>query len=132
MFLYTQTAPKIFGGEIKTHNLLFISHKSDDYANNKEIYQKVASEFKGKALFVTINTDEDDHEKIMEFFGLKKEEVPAMRLIKMDEEMVKFKPESKEFTEESIRIFVTGVLDGTIKVMGSFLIKPFYQHIFYL
>lgn len=98
---------------------MFLSHKSDDYAKNKESYQKVASEFRGKALFVTINTDEDDHEKIMEFFGLKKEDVPAMRLIKMDDEMVKFKPETNDFNEDSVRAFVTGVLDGTIKVGPS-------------
>ena len=83
---------------------------------NIESYKNVAKDFKGKVLFVTINTDEDDHEKIMEFFGLKKGEVPAMRLIKLEEEMTKFKPAKNEFAEDAVRAFVTGVLEGTIKV----------------
>ncbi|KAJ6217021.1 hypothetical protein RDWZM_008178 [Blomia tropicalis] len=110
-----ETAQKIFGGDIKTHNLLFISYKSDEYANNVESYKKVASNFKGKVLFVTINTDEDDHEKIMEFFGLKKEEAPAMRLIRLEDEMTKYKPEKTDFSEEAVSNFVNGVLEGKIK-----------------
>lgn len=121
--ILSQTAQKIFGGEIKTHNLLFISYKSDAYKNDVESYRTVAKDFKGKVLFVTINTDDDDHEKIMEFFGLKKEEVPAMRLIRLEEEMTKYKPEKPDFSEETIRAFVTGVLDGKIKVsFWSFVI----------
>lgn len=115
--LSLQTAQKIFGGEIKTHNLLFISYKSDEYKNDVESYRTVSKDFKGKVLFVTINTDDDDHEKIMEFFGLKKEEVPAMRLIRLEEEMTKYKPEKTDFSEETVRAFVSGVLDGKIKVI---------------
>lgn len=51
----------------------------------------------------------------MEFFGIKKEEVPSLRLIKLEDEMSKFKPESNDFSESAIRSFVSGVLDGTIK-----------------
>ena len=97
--------------------MLFISYKSDEYANNVESYKKVASNFKGKVLFVTINTDEDDHEKIMEFFGLKKEEAPAMRLIRLEDEMTKYKPEKTDFSEEAVSNFVNGVLEGKIKVI---------------
>lgn len=110
-----ETAQKIFGGEIKAHNLLFASRKSSDYESIVEAFRKVAKEFKNKVLFVTINTDEEDHERIMEFFGLKKDETPSMRLIKLEEEMTKFKPESSEIDEQSIRQFVEGVLSGKVK-----------------
>lgn len=101
--------------------MLFISYKSDDYATNVESYRNVAKDFKGKVLFVTINTDDEDHEKIMEFFGLKKEEVPALRLIRLEEEMTKFKPEKVDFSSDAVRAFVSGVLEGTIKVRLSCL-----------
>lgn len=111
-----QTAQKIFGGEIKFHNLLFISKKSSDYESVVEGFRKVAKEFRNKVLFVTINTDIEDHERIMDFFGLKIEDAPGMRLIKLEEDMVKYRPEVSDITEESVRNFVQGVIDGKIKV----------------
>ncbi|KAG8178004.1 hypothetical protein JTE90_004485 [Oedothorax gibbosus] len=109
------TAQKIFGGEIKVHNLLFASKSMDGYESKIDSFRKVAKEFKGKVLFVTIDTDDADHERIMEFFGITKEEIPAMRVIKLEEEMTKFKPLSDEISESAIKDFVNGVLDGKIK-----------------
>lgn len=110
-----QTAQKIFGGDVKAHNLLFISKSASDADQIIENFRNVAKEYKNKVLFVTINSDVEDHERIMEFFGLKKEFVPELRLIKLEEEMTKFRPPTKELTVESIKTFVEGVLDGTIK-----------------
>lgn len=95
---------------------MFASRKASDFETILEAFKKVAKEYKSKVLFVTINTDEEDHERIMEFFGLKKDETPSMRLIKLEEEMTKFKPESNEIDEKTIREFVEGVLSGKVKV----------------
>lgn len=110
-----ENARSIFGGDIKNHNLLFINKKSDDYEKNIDIYRSAAKDFKGKVLFVIINTDDEEHVKFLEFFGLKEEDVPTMRLIKTEEEMTKYKPEQKDFTEQAIKDFVNGVLEGKIK-----------------
>jgi len=110
-----ETAQKIFGGEIKMHNLLFVSKKSVEYEDMTKGFKEVAKDFRGKVLFVTINTDVEDHERIMEFFGLKKEDAPEMRLIKLEEEMTKFKPKDDTINSDSIKAFVQGVLDGSIK-----------------
>lgn len=110
-----ENAQKIFGGDIKLHNLLFVSKKSEDFDEILKKYRNVAKDFKNKVLFVLINADEDDHEKIIEFFGIKKAEQPSMRLIKLEGGMLKYKPETTEFSEENIQTFVKGVLDGKIK-----------------
>ena len=70
-----ETASKIFGGDIKSHLLIFLSKSSGHYDNYLSTARNVAKGFKGQLLFVTINTDEDDHARILEFFGMQKDEV---------------------------------------------------------
>ena len=67
-------------------------------------------------LFVTINSDEEDHDRILEFFGMKKSEVPAMRLIRLEEDMAKYKPPTSDLDADSIKSFVQSFLDGKLKV----------------
>ncbi|KAM9290496.1 protein disulfide-isomerase-like, partial [Gastrophryne carolinensis] len=43
-----QTAPKIFGGEIKTHNLFFLPKSASDFQEKLENFKTAASSFKGK------------------------------------------------------------------------------------
>merc|ERR1712002_759249 len=109
------TAQKIFSGEIKSHLLLFVSAKADAYASQVEVAKTIAKENKGDLLFVTINTDEEDHKRIMEFFGLEESELPSMRIIKLEEDMSKFKPDSTELSDENIRAFVKKYLAGELK-----------------
>jgi protein disulfide-isomerase A1 len=66
-----ETAQKIFSGEIKNHILFFHSFKSDEYESQANIAKEIAKEYKGQMLFVSINTDEEDHKRILEFFGMK-------------------------------------------------------------
>merc|ERR1711937_302004 len=64
-------AQKIFSGEIKSHLLMFLSKGSDEYAGYHATAAKIAKDFKGQLLFVAIDTDEEDHKRILEFFGIK-------------------------------------------------------------
>nr|XP_034960142.1 protein disulfide-isomerase [Zootoca vivipara] len=110
-----QTAPKIFGGEIKTHILLFLPKSVTDYQGKLDNFKKAAESFKGKILFIFIDSDHGDNQRILEFFGLKKEECPAIRLITLEEEMTKYKPDSEELTPENIRDFCNKFLEGKVK-----------------
>merc|ERR1712117_422064 len=64
-----ESAQKIFSGAIKSHLLLFVSYKSDGFAATKETAAKIAKEYKGQLLFVTVDTDEEDHKRILEFYA---------------------------------------------------------------
>ena len=64
-------------------------------------------------LFVTINTDEEDHKRILEFFGITESELPTYRAIKLGEDMAKYKPEDDKF--ENAEQFVTDFMDGKLK-----------------
>ena len=49
-----ETAQKIFSGEIKSHLLMFVSKKSDEFKAQHETAQTIAKDYKGQLLFVTI------------------------------------------------------------------------------
>ncbi|XP_034451921.1 protein disulfide-isomerase [Hippoglossus hippoglossus] len=110
-----QTAPKIFGGEIKSHILMFLPKTASDFQDKMDQFKKAAEGFRGRILFIFIDSDVDDNERILEFFGLKKEECPAIRLITLEDEMTKYKPESESITAESITEFCTRFTDGKLK-----------------
>merc|ERR1719228_829902 len=77
--------------------------------------REMAVENKGEMLFVTINTDEEDHKRIMEFFGLTEAELPAMRIIRLEEDMAKYKPEAVEISLDNMRAFIKSYLEGSLK-----------------
>ncbi|KAK2919466.1 hypothetical protein Q8A73_003837 [Channa argus] len=110
-----QTAPKIFGGEIKSHILMFLPKASEDFQAKMDQFKKAAEGFKGRILFIFIDSDVEDNQRILEFFGLKKEECPAIRLITLEDEMTKYKPESDSITVESITKFCTLFTEGKLK-----------------
>lgn len=109
------SAQRIFGGEIKSHLLMFLSKEAGHLESLVEPVKETAKKFRDNVLFVTINADEEDHQRILEFFGMKKEEVPAMRLIRLEEDMAKYKPENAELSAENIENFVQLYMDGKLK-----------------
>jgi protein disulfide-isomerase A1 len=110
-----ETAQKIFGGQIKSHLLLFLSTKEGHFEKFVDNITPVAKEFRGKIVFVTINADEEEHQRILEFFGMKKDEVPSMRAIKLEDDMTKFKPELPDLTVDNVRKFVSDFVEGKVK-----------------
>lgn len=110
-----ETAQKIFGGDIKSHLLMFGSKASGEYEKMIEAARSVAKQFREQVLFVTINADEEDHQRILEFFGMKKEEIPALRIIKLEEDMAKYKPATTEINADNIKEFVSDFLNGNLK-----------------
>jgi len=110
-----ETAQKIFSGDIKSHLLMFVSAKAEGYDEKLAMLKEVATENKGKILVVTINTDEEDHKRILEFFGIVDSELPTFRAIKLGEDMAKFKPEDDTIESANVKAFVGEFLAGNLK-----------------
>lgn len=109
------SAQKIFGGEIKSHLLMFLSKDDGHFEKYSEPSKEIAKKFREKILFVSINADDEDHQRILEFFGMKKEEVPAMRIIQLQEDMAKFKPDKNDLSPANIEAFVNKFLEGKLR-----------------
>lgn len=110
-----ETAQKIFGGDIKVHNLLFASKSADATKTQLAEFTEAAKGFKGKTIFVLIDTDVEENARVMEFFGLKPADAPTIRLISLGQEMSKFKPDFEEVTSEAVAAFVQKYFDGELK-----------------
>merc|ERR1712183_1091143 len=112
----TETAPMIFQGSVKSHLLLFVPAKHEKQEEIIEEARKVAKDFKGEILFVTIDTDVKDNSRVTEFFGIEDTEIPTFRLTATTpNDMLKYMPENKDLTEENLRAFITKFQAGDLK-----------------
>ncbi|CAD7005520.1 protein disulfide-isomerase [Ceratitis capitata] len=110
-----ESASKIFGGSIKSHLLFFVSKEAGHIEKHVEPLKDIAKQYREDILFVTISSDEEEHQRIFEFFGMSKEEVPTIRLIRLEEDMAKYKPESNDLSADTIKEFLQKFMDGKLK-----------------
>ncbi|KPJ07294.1 Protein disulfide-isomerase [Papilio machaon] len=87
----------------------------DDFEKYLDDLKPVAKNYRDKIMAVAIDTDEDDHQRILEFFGMKKDEVPSARLIALEQDMAKYKPASSELSANTIEEFIQSFFAGTLK-----------------
>jgi protein disulfide-isomerase A1 len=116
-----EAAPKIFGGEVKSHFILFGKFGDEEGAEElKDMFSNAARPYKGKVLFITMDVEKEENERIMEFFGITAEDTPTYRIINVEEEMAKFAPPllddgKPDMTSAGMMDFVQGYVDGTLK-----------------
>ncbi|XP_028895073.1 protein disulfide-isomerase [Zeugodacus cucurbitae] len=110
-----ESASKIFGGTIKSHLLFFVSKEAGHIEKHVDPLKDIAKDYREDILFVTISSDEEEHQRIFEFFGMTKEEVPTIRLIRLEEDMAKYKPESNDLSASTIKDFLQKFIDGKLK-----------------
>ena len=71
--------------------------------------------FYAKMLFITINTDKEDHKRILEFFDITDEELPTFREIQLGEDMANIKSDDDTIELENMKAFVAKFLAGELK-----------------
>ncbi|KAG1693848.1 hypothetical protein DVH05_022768 [Phytophthora capsici] len=80
-------APMIFGGEMTEHVLAFVDTTKDYVSDIETALKTPAKENKGKLLHVIMPSTE---KRIVDYFGLKDEEMPAIMLVNMGGAMKKY------------------------------------------
>jgi len=104
----------------KSHLLVFHNKTESSYEDEIKMMAGVGREFKDKCLFTSVDVNEEDHRRMMEFLGVRhrinNDTFPTMRIVTMkdDSPPTRFRPEDTSVTEENVRKFVTDYLAGDI------------------
>uniref|UniRef100_A0A8C7BHL2 Protein disulfide-isomerase A2 n=1 Tax=Neovison vison TaxID=452646 RepID=A0A8C7BHL2_NEOVI len=110
----SQTSPKIFAARILNHLLLFVNQTLAPHQELLAGFAEAAPPFRGQVLFVVVDVGaNNDH--VLQYFGLKAEEVPTLRFINM-ETTKKYAPAAGgPVTAASVTAFCHAVLGGQVK-----------------
>ncbi|EGW04361.1 Protein disulfide-isomerase A2 [Cricetulus griseus] len=108
------TSPKIFAAKILNHLLLFVNKTLAQHRELLTDFREAAPPFRGQVLFVMVDVAADnDH--VLNYFGLKAEEAPTLRLINV-ETTKKYAPTGLvPITAASVAAFCQAVLHGQVK-----------------
>merc|ERR1719273_659331 len=104
----------------KSHLLVFHNKSSTSYNEEIKMMAKVGKGFKDTVLFTSVDVEEEDHRRMVEFLGVRhrinNDTYPTMRIVTMKDSSppVRFKPADTTVTEENARDFVTKYIAGEI------------------
>ncbi|NWV93909.1 PDILT protein, partial [Machaerirhynchus nigripectus] len=109
-----ETSVKIFDVPVENHILLFTPTSSETFSEIYENYKSAAAAFRGKILFVLVDTDEARNGRIFEYFRIRDIDVPAVRILNLTSD-AKYKMPADEVTVENLKEFGQSYLKGTAK-----------------
>ncbi|XP_067407121.1 protein disulfide-isomerase-like protein of the testis [Emydura macquarii macquarii] len=109
-----ETSVKIFDVPVENHILLFTPKSSETFNKTYEDYKSAAVEFRGKIMFILVDTDETRNGRVFEYFRITEIDVPAVRILNLTSD-AKYKMPADEVTVENLRSFCHSYLGGKAK-----------------
>ncbi|NXB11062.1 PDILT protein, partial [Cnemophilus loriae] len=110
----SQTSVKIFDVPVENHILLFTPANSETFNEIYENYKSAAAEFRGKILFVLVDTNEARNGRIFEYFRIRDIDVPAVRILNLTSD-AKYRLPADEVAVENLKGFCQSYLHGKAK-----------------
>ncbi|KFQ34181.1 Protein disulfide-isomerase-like of the testis, partial [Mesitornis unicolor] len=110
-----ETSVKIFDVPVENHILLFTPMNSETFDAIYENYRSAATEFRGKIIFVLVDTNETRNGRIFEYFRIREVDVPAVRILNLTTD-AKYKMPADEVTVENLKEFCQSYLNGKAKL----------------
>uniref|UniRef100_A0A8D0FWK9 Protein disulfide isomerase like, testis expressed n=1 Tax=Strix occidentalis caurina TaxID=311401 RepID=A0A8D0FWK9_STROC len=111
----SQTSVKIFDVPVENHILLFTPTNSETFNAIYENYKSAAVEFRGKIMFVLVDTNETRNGRVFEYFRIRDIDVPAVRILNLTSN-AKYKMPAEEVTVENLKEFCQSYLNGKAKL----------------
>nr|XP_056722582.1 protein disulfide-isomerase-like protein of the testis [Euleptes europaea] len=109
-----ETSVKIFDVPVENHILLFIPKSSSVFNEAYEEFKSVALEFRGKIIFIVVDTDESRNGRVIEYFQVIEIEVPAVQILNLTSD-ARYKMPAERVTGRNLRSFCQSYLEGTAK-----------------
>uniref|UniRef100_A0A8C1W3J7 Protein disulfide-isomerase n=1 Tax=Cyprinus carpio TaxID=7962 RepID=A0A8C1W3J7_CYPCA len=109
-----ENAEQIFSSKVRNHMILFINTTVESQNALLEDFRDVASEFKEKVLFITLDVTSDKVDHVLKYFSVSANDAPIIRLINT-KKVVTYTMEGSTINKDALRTFCQGVLDGTVK-----------------
>ncbi|KAM4631795.1 protein disulfide-isomerase-like protein of the testis [Discoglossus pictus] len=109
-----ETSMAIFDVPIDSHILLFTSKTAETFSTIYENYETAAMEFRGKFVFVFVDTDETRNGRLFEYFRITEVDTPAVRILNLTID-VQYRMPADKVTFENLRSFCQSYLDGKAK-----------------
>ncbi|XP_059496549.1 endoplasmic reticulum resident protein 27-like isoform X1 [Stegostoma tigrinum] len=104
-------ASQIFGSGIPIHLLLLVSKRSAEYRPLLKQLRTVAPEFRGKVIFILVDTDVKENSRVSTYFKVKETEHPSLCLFHMATEAIAVMKASN-ISSDSLREFCTNFMEG--------------------
>ncbi len=106
----------IIGGAIQVKMLLYADSFDANFKSLRLEYEKAAKAMRGRVIFVYVNTALNIvNQRMIDLLGWKKKHGTTVRLMKMGDDMKKYRPSFNELTSENIIQFAQDYFDGKLK-----------------
>lgn len=108
------TASKILNSVVLNHLLLFINKTEDGFEELYHAFKTTAEKLRGKVMFVMIDVSELRNGRMMEYFRVRSEEAPQVRMVNLSDN-VQYQLPSDQFDAHTLLEFCLSYLGGKAK-----------------
>ncbi|KAF5901391.1 protein disulfide-isomerase-like, partial [Clarias magur] len=109
-----ETSSKILNSVVQNHLVLFIHKAKGGFKQIYRAFKSTAKEYRGKVLFVLIDTGESRNGRILEYFRVRREESPLIRMVNLTDNLQYHLP-SDQLDRETINDFCQSYFQGKAK-----------------
>uniref|UniRef100_A0A4W4FMV1 protein disulfide-isomerase n=2 Tax=Electrophorus electricus TaxID=8005 RepID=A0A4W4FMV1_ELEEL len=109
-----KTSGKILNSLLQNHMVLFIDKTEKGFRQIYRTFKSTAKQFRGVVLFVLIDTGEPRNGRIMEYFHVRREDAPLVRMVNLTDSF-QYQLPSDQLDAQTLTDFCQSYLQGKAK-----------------
>uniref|UniRef100_A0AAY4CQL1 protein disulfide-isomerase n=1 Tax=Denticeps clupeoides TaxID=299321 RepID=A0AAY4CQL1_9TELE len=110
-----KTASQILSSLVMNHLLLFINKTEKNFPDLHHAFQTTAAHFRGQILFVLVDADEPRNGRVMEYFHVRAEDTPTVRMVNLTDHL-QYQLQSDRLDTLTLTHFCQEYLLGRVKM----------------